>query len=425
MAKYKCNNCNKYFTRKHNYEYHINNIQIPCGSENSELEMTYNEIIPIHDDLFQTYAESVLNDSDNSHKNTYKENKNINDILLDGIDDLLSINPSITNNTNTCIYCDTIFVQRSSLNRHLKYRCKSKKNYDELEKLSEKLNSITNKYQHLEKECNYLKKENNNLKLTSTVTTINNSNNTNNTKNQINNGSINNGTINNNHNVTVQLVQFGCENIDDIDSNEALNVYSKSTGGNILSNVLKLVNLNENYPQNHNICITDLSREFVKVFNGKKFIVKKFKDIKGDIMFRIIRNTNLLVDKIENDDSIVLNEHTLSKMRINNVSIRLINGDLPEDIVRSEVREKDKLLKNKTSTNEDSENEVKSIDSKKEREFNLEERLRIKHLQAKQQGLIDISIERLKNELYNGKDLVEISEIIVKSNKKKKCIKIV
>ena len=37
-----------------------------------------------------------------------------------------------------------------------------------------------------------------------------------------------------------------------------------------------------------------------------------------------------------------------------------------------------------------------------EREFNLEERLRIKYLEDKQNGLINIANERIKDELYNN-----------------------
>jgi hypothetical protein len=336
-------------------------------------------------------------------------NNNLNNLLFENINKLININKDQIV-PNTCIYCDTVFTRHNNLLRHQRERCKSKINYDELEKLKDKLNLITNNYQTLEKENEHLKSKMTDLE---TTTITNNNTNSNNTKNQINNGVINNM----NNNVNVQLVQFGNENIDDIDANEALNVYNKSTGGNILSNVLKLINLNDKYPQNHNICISDLSRELVKIFNGKKFVIKKFKDIKGDIMYKVIRNTHKIVDKIENDDSIILTENLLSKLRINNVSVRLINGSLPEDIVRDEVKEKEKLLKNDDSDNDD-------VDDKKERDFNLEERLRIEHLQSKQQGLINISFERLKDELYNGKDLVESSEIVVKSNKKKKYLKI-
>jgi hypothetical protein len=341
-------------------------------------------------------------------KNTYDTQNDIFNFMLDMNDKLKNINLSNSLDTNICLYCESIFTRQSSLQRHQETRCKLKKNFDKLEKLKERLNNIVF-------DVEYLKNRDVKIKNTSINNNTDNSisHNTNQT-NQTNNGVINYNS-NNTNNITVQLVQFGCENIDEIDSNEALNVYYKSTGGNILSNILKLTNFNDNYPQNHNICISDLSREFVKVFNGKKFIIKKFKDVKGDIMYKVIKNTQKLVDKIESDDSIVLSEYTMSKMKINNVSLRLINGDLPEDIVRAEVREKDKLLENKNTTDlKVSVDEEKSIDSEKEREFNLEERLRIKHLQSKQQGLIDISIERLKDELYNGKDLIETSKNIVK-----------
>ena len=129
--------------------------------------------------------------------------------------------------------------------------------------------------------------------------------------------------------------------------------------------------------------MSDLSRELVKIFDGQKFVVKKFKNIQGEIMYKVIRNTHKLVDKIENDDGIVLSENLLSKLKINNVSIKLIDGVLAEDIVRDEVRAKEKIFKNDS----DSDNEYEEIDEKKERDFNLDERLRIAHLQSKQQGL--------------------------------------
>ena len=204
------------------------------------------------------------------------------------------------------------------------------------------------------------------------------------------------------NNLNVQLVQFGSENIDELDIKEALKIYLKSTGGNIISNMLKFVNLNEKYPQNHNICMSDLSRELVKVFNGKQFIVKKFKDAKEDILGKVIINTYKIVDKIENNDKIKKNDDYESKMKINKVSLKLINGDLPEDIVRGEIRETEKALNNDDIlliTKCDSE-------EKKERDFTIQEELRIEHLEGKQKGLHEITIERLKEELYNGKYLV-------------------
>ena len=428
MKEYICNICNKSFKQKSHLNKHLYNKVRPCSSENKNNIPFEYENIQNQYNIIQNEYKTIPTQHEKRVNYENNENfKNINEIVHNNINTLLNINPFKTTTTNTCIYCNTTFVQKVSLNRHLKNNCKFKNSYDELEKLKEKLTLMTNNYQNLEKECDHLKKEIVELKQGNIVP---------NNKKQINNGvikndnssnQINNGVINNdnsnktiNNNVNVQLVQFGCENIDDIDTKEALNVYSKSTGGNILSNILKLINLNEKYPQNHNICMSDLSRELVKIFDGQKFVVKKFKNIQGEIMYKVIRNTHKLVDKIENDDGIVLSENLLSKLKINNVSIKLIDGVLAEDIVRDEVRAKEKIFKNDS----DSDNEYEEIDEKKERDFNLDERLRIAHLQSKQQGLIDISIERLKDEMYNGKDLIESKELFNKTVKKKKYLKI-
>lgn len=167
--------------------------------------------------------------------------------------------------------------------------------------------------------------------------------------------------------------------------------------------MLKYVNLNEKYPKNHNICMSDLSRELVKIFNGKQFVVKKFKNVKGDIICKVIKNTYKIVDKIENDKNIKLNNNTKNKLRINKVSLQLIDGKSAEDIVREEIRDKEKVL---TITN----NENESINEKEERDFNLEERLKIQHLESKKLGLQEISYERIKDELYNAKNLIHCNQ---------------
>lgn len=398
MVKYNCSKCNKEFNKKSNYENHINKKK-PCVKFSNK-NTNDNEI--------------NINDNDNSklplnNQIITKDENPLNETLFDKIDSLLNKNIVNKGNTMSCIYCDAIFSRNDNLQRHMKERCKSKKYIDELEKLKEKLNLLSGSYQNLEKENENLKKENNELKnsnhqVTNIQNTFNNTNNINN---------INNGIINNN-NVNIKLVQFGSENIDDLDIKEALDIYMKSTGGNIISNMLKFVNLNEKYPQNHNICMTDLSRELVKIFNGKQFIIKKFKNAKGDILCKVIKNTYKLVDKIENNNSIKKTADVKKKMKINNVSLKLIDDYSAEDIVREEIREKEKLLidkkikeedtiivieDNDTDNDSDSDSDVEEV----ERDFTLEEKLRIEHLEDKKKDLQAIAFERLKEELYNGK----------------------
>ena len=414
MKVFKCTNCEKEFTRKQNYIYHINNFKRPCESIKNKNNIKNNNIIieypiPSNEPLIPSNEPPItsnefskfLNINLKSNIKTDDKHINIHEIILNDINKLTNENLKNKVSNTTCIYCETSFTRADNLQRHMKDRCKSKIYYDELEKIKIKFESAINNNDYLLKEIEKLKKENNELKNTNNLQiTTNNNNNTNN--NTLNKNQINNGVINNN-NLNVQLVQFGNENIDDLDIREALNVYLRSTGGNIVSNMLRFVNLNEKYPQNHNICMSDLSRELVKIFNGKKFIVKKFKDAKGDILGKAIVNTYKIVDKIENNDNLKKTVDMESKLKINKVSLKLINGVPAEDIVRDEIRQAEKLIKDDDILLIEDKSEDGDIE---EREFNLEEQLRITHLEGKQTGLQEITLERIKEELYNGKCLV-------------------
>ena len=92
-------------------------------------------------------------------------------------------------------------------------------------------------------------------------------------------------------------------------------------------------------------------------------------------------------------------------MKINKVSLKLINGISAEDIVREEINETEKMLKDDDIlliADNSQEKEIEYENNKEEREFTSEEINRIKHLENKQQGLQEITLERLKEELYNG-----------------------
>ena len=261
---------------------------------------------------------------------------------------------------------------------------------------------IENNYQNLENENANLKNKIVEIEIIQKGTNLNNEpkiiNNVNNT---INNNQINKGVIVNN----IQLVQFGNEDMAKLNLVDAMKSYLKSTGGNIASTMLKYINLNEQYPENQNICITDLSREIVKIHNGEKFVYKKFKNVKDEILTKIVKNTRKIVNNYETNETLKKSTDTKNKLKINDVSLKIIDGISAEDIVREEIKEKNKLLiKNKiveiNKNNEDSESE-------EERDFTLEERLRIEHLENKRDGMQKKTFENIKDELYNAKKLTD------------------
>ena len=405
MLNYKCNLCNREFNKKNHLDNHINKKKKPC--------VLINNIIPHKTSRIpQNSSEIPQNSSEIPQKceNLLLNKEDIIDLILKKT----ILNDANNNNINknlTCMYCDKIFTRNDNLQRHQHSYCKSKINHDDLEDLKKKMNIIMSNYEKIENENINLKnkideieliqKEGNNT-INKNTTNKKIINNTDNSHCHNNNNNINNGIIN-----TINIVQFGEENIDKLNLPEAVKQYLISTGGNIASNMLKYINLNEKYPENHNICITDISRELVKIHNGKKFIIKKFKNVKNDIMKNVVKNTRKIMDNYENNDNYKKSVDTKTKLKINETSLKLIDGISGEDIVREEIKEKEKLLNLKSTSKKNMDNsDDDDSESEEERDFTFDERLRIEHLDKKREGLQIKTFDNLKEELYNARELL-------------------
>jgi hypothetical protein len=482
MVNYICPKCNKNFNKKCHYVEHTENKKKPC--DKSDLLIQPNPLVEQENTLVEQanplveqanlafeQPNTLVEQSNPVVEQPNSTNRTPN--LTIGVPNYAtspSISPSnstdftsnvpnfidilikepVPNNNNNncvCIYCKKIFARPDSLQRHLNNRCKPKENYNELEKLKEDIKMIIQNYQKIENNYQNLENENINLKKEiKEIKTIHNGDNKNTETNEQtlslcdtnfvgkkgfesqiinNNNQINKGVILNTTNI--QIVQFGEEDINKINLHDAMKMYLKSTGGNIASNMLAYLNMNKEYPENNNICITDNSREIVKMHNGKKFVYKKFKNVKNDILDKVLKNTRKIVTKFEDDKNIKRSLDTQTKLKINDVSLKLIDGVDGEEIVREEIKEKERELKLKNDvsnggneiantkhkknnpddkndkTNSDSDN---GTESEEERDFTFEERLRVEHLNKKREGLQIKTFENLKEELYNGRELL-------------------
>jgi hypothetical protein len=362
MVNYICPKCDKVFKQKSNYVVHTENKKNPCNKSDF--------LVP------PKSAKSPPNSA------------NFIEYLLK--------EPEQQNNDNKCIcsYCEKSFTRIDSLKKHLNGRCKSKENHDELEKLKEEMKFIMEGFKNLQN--NYQNMENENIKLKNEIEIIQKEGNKNNNTQIINNNDnrqINKGIIQNNF-----IVQFGEEDIDKIDLKEAMKIFLNSTGGNIISNMLKYVNLNAKYPENNNLCITDNVREKVKMHNGQKFVYKKFKNVKDEIVSKGIRNTKKIIKKYKEDETIIKTQDRKDKIKINEVSLKLIDGNSGEDIVREEINEKEPKLFVKNKDGETIEIE---------RDLTFDERMRVKNLDSKSEGLRNKTYENIKEELYNARDLIK------------------
>jgi len=214
----------------------------------------------IHD---RSYSCEICNKKYSSYKSLWNHNKKYhnNDVSLccpnvsNFEKNVSQCYPNVSQNSLVCDFCKKIFKFRSSKSKHKKI-CK--------------LNTV--------KEINNLKLEIEKLKNSKTINTTNN----NNTTNNQNNGTINNITIN----------QFGKENINALTIKDIKQLIKND---NYLVDIVKLLNFNEKFPENHNFCNTSLEGKYISVFNSNTNAIEKIN--KNDFYEKVLCNS---FDKMDN-----------------------------------------------------------------------------------------------------------------------------
>jgi len=202
MVVHICSSCFKEFNKKSHFLYHIKNKKKTCKKDTSIIK-----------------------------SKCIKKTENFAFLM-----DNLIIEPKPNINNCVCIYCEKTFARSDSLQRHVIKCCKSKKNYDDLEKLKSDMKFLYENYNNLQN--NYHKIENENMNLKNKIDEIeiikkeiNNEpliiNNNNNNNLQINKSIVMNNTTN------INIAQFGEEDINEIDIREAMKTFFNSTGANI------------------------------------------------------------------------------------------------------------------------------------------------------------------------------------------------
>jgi hypothetical protein len=157
-----------------------------------------------------------------------------------------------------CEYCDKSYKTQKNLREHLKI-CKVKKT-------------------NIEKELELIKKELQELKQAKTKALNINSNITN------TNNSHNNNTINNN-NITIQLRPYNDPRLPDDMDDIYEDAWEKQRS---IPTYIERVHFSEDYPENHNLCITNLrSRLAAKVFNGSNWETKDQEQLLDEIVDNI------------------------------------------------------------------------------------------------------------------------------------------
>jgi len=237
------------------------------------------------------------------HESRKRKCGNIEDIIENYKEKIEVINKEILEKTEIslekkmqCLFCNKIFINKTNIKRHIDNNCNIKIDLlNEKTKLENEINEINEKNNNREHEnqiqelrntiMKLLKKQSANINIT-------------NNKNKITN-----------NNLVVNINSFGNENLSHITKND----YKKYLSG-LFSGFIKFiekVHFDENMPENHNICITNLKSKYICVYDDSgKWIAKD----KNETIDRFIdKKYNLLVNKLdEMDENNEIDEKTMN-----------------------------------------------------------------------------------------------------------------
>ena len=290
-----CELCNKIFTKKSTYNYHINEKKRPC-----ELK-----------------AEKIPKISSNLHQKAENLTKNIHQITPNYTNltpKLHQITPTLHQNytilhqiiqkaENKCNYCYNTYCRSNVLKKHLLI-CKVKKQEicekeEILNKLLEQNNKLALTIEELNKKIEKL--ENNNK--------INNTQNNKNIKHQ------NNGISN-----TINIIGFGKEDLSKIDNASFFEALTQ-LGYSIPTKMLEKIHINEKYPEYKNIYISDINRGNAMIYDGKKWKLDKYDNISDKLLDKVLNFIEERYGEIKDDASISEKKKTNMKTRLNIIEI--------------------------------------------------------------------------------------------------------
>ena len=356
MNIFECPICNVCFHRKAHLEQHLNKKK-SCKNKKNSFQKSNQETSPHNSAQFtQNSAQFTQNSILESSKNylVFREQSEIESTNLNEIDEAEEHDEQ-DESILECKYCLKTFSRKDTLKRHLVGYCRVKKQCDnekedifkkllereqmlrvkeeqieslmeqnkifvsELNVLKKKINKLSksdknikyNKYEQ-NSNCNLIGSNNSNIVIDNKVICADNINvDISNSNNVITNS---NNIISNTNNVVFQLVNYGKEDLNLIDTKEFINSIVKNNrlcGVKIPEEILKLIHFNPNYPELNNIYISDINREKCMIYDDGMWKlspddkipevidkVVKFSYDKQDVLREKFANNKPVIDRL-------------------------------------------------------------------------------------------------------------------------------
>ncbi len=282
---YKCKICDKEFKQKSNYTDHLNRLK-PCVKITEE-------------------SSKKTQNTSNLLKNNSKTLKNI------------------------CHYCGYGTERRDNYNRHL-LSCKVKKQdiQEKEEILNKLLSTIDEQKEQNNKLVSTIEELNKRIDKLENEKKIKHTQNNKNVKNQ------NNGTINN----TINIIQFGKEDLSKIDNKEFFEALTQM-GYKIPAKMVEKIHINDKYPEYKNIYISDINRGKAMVYDGKRWKLDKYNNISDKLLDKIL---NFMEERYED----IKDDKNITEKRKMNMENKLKILQIMKDYEEEEERERHEYLRN-------------------------------------------------------------------------------
>jgi hypothetical protein len=296
MVVYTCQKCNKNFKQKSHWDSHVKNKKHPCVEYLPKIisgaapEPGSSESKVLKKDITCQYCKKVFKYNKNLNRHIgehrceilklqkqQKENifvslLNVEKINNDANQEINKLN----DDTDIKKLIDEMKEMKEQIKNQKKEFEKMSKNYEDTEKI------MKQKYKNLEN--NNIKLQKTNHKLQNKIENIVNKNNIN--INNINNNNTNNGIIINNP--TIKLVDFGKEDLDKMSYLVFIDAI-KSQGLGLFNKTIEGIHFNKDYPENHNIYISDINREKVMVYKNEKWLLDNWNTIFNNLLEKVIK----------------------------------------------------------------------------------------------------------------------------------------
>ncbi len=300
-----CELCNKIFTKKSTYNYHINKKKRSCELKAEilpKISSNFPQISSILPKISSNFPQISSNFPQISSNFPQKPSKEPREIM--------------------CNYCGYKTERIDNYNRH-KSSCKVKKQeISEKEEILNKLLEQNNKLAFTIEELNKkIEKLENNNKIN------NHTQNNKNIKNQ------NNGISN-----TINIIGFGKEDLSKIDNTSFFEALMQM-GYNIPTKMLEKIHINEKYPEYKNIYISDINRGNAMIYDGKKWKLDKYDNISDKLLDKVLHFIEERYDEIKDDASI-------SDKKKTNMENRLKILKIMKDYEEEKERKRHEYLRN-------------------------------------------------------------------------------